>query len=140
MYPWQQICDVPDSKFTLSLVSCLRSCSSFHVEDGKIHEGRTKAVLSQITDNDNVAVNCLPSLKRVGLIVDAMQAAGIMSCSVTDIQPAMKACSIHKWLRGPIGASLVYVDPEWHDVWMPLDQHGRSRVFSRGQNWDAYGT
>lgn len=42
-----------------------------------------------------------------------------------------------KWLRGPAGASLVYVSKDLHSTWMPLDLNGRSRDQANGQKWDA---
>lgn len=61
-----------------------------------------------------------------------------MSCDVKRFQASMLACSVHKWLRGPPGMSLVYVSPELHDSWLPLDLHGRSRLFPEGMYWEAY--
>lgn len=66
---------------------------------------------------------------NVTLIVDATQAVGIMPLDVSSIRPTVVAASVHKWLRGPIGmCSLVYVSPDVHDLWEPLDEHGRSRI------------
>jgi selenocysteine lyase/cysteine desulfurase len=73
----------------------------------------------------------------VFLIVDATQAVGIMPFSVKEIQPVMVACSVHKWLRGPSGMSLVYVAKDVQPLWMPLDQHGRSRQVESSSSWDA---
>lgn len=73
---------------------------------------------------------------NIRLIVDATQACGIYPCSVKEIQPDMLCCSVHKWLRGPLGTSLVYIHPQWQQLWEPLDQHGRGRF--GGEHWDAY--
>jgi selenocysteine lyase/cysteine desulfurase len=64
------------------------------------------------------------------LLVDATQAVGILPCNVQSIQPAVLVASSHKWLRGPAGTALVYVDPSLHDVWQPLDRHGRGRLYT----------
>jgi len=36
------------------------------------------------------------------------------------VKPAFIACSVHKWLNGPYGLSLVYVSPVHHVEWGPL--------------------
>ncbi|KAL7560415.1 hypothetical protein ACA910_016166 [Epithemia clementina (nom. ined.)] len=74
--------------------------------------------------------------RHIPLIVDATQAVGIFKVDVlAEIQPALLACSTHKWLRGPSGTSLVYIHPSVHDTWLPLDQHERGRDMS---NSDYY--
>jgi selenocysteine lyase/cysteine desulfurase len=114
----------------------------------------TETIVKALTED--VLVACLPplhwsdgaliDLKQIGeicrqknilLIVDATQAVGIMPCSIKQIKPDVLACSVHKWLRGPSGASLVYVSSNWHSDWQPLDQHGRSRDLPGGSAWDA---
>jgi selenocysteine lyase/cysteine desulfurase len=150
VYPWQEIRDELGSSFALEIVPYPQSTSSNPCT------GWTEAVLQHLNNDNTITVACLPPLhwsdgalldlkligqicrsKNTTLIVDATQAVGIMPCSVQDIQPDIMACSIHKWLRGPLGASLVYVSPELHKTWIPLDQHGRSRDFPGGSNWDA---
>jgi selenocysteine lyase/cysteine desulfurase len=56
---------------------------------------------------------------------------------VQKIQPTMLVCSVHKWLRCPPGMAIVYVSPQLHKVWEPLDMHGRSRDMDGGGGWDA---
>lgn len=60
-----------------------------------------------------------------------------MPLSVKKIQPTFLACSVHKWLRSPAGASLVYVSEAAQKLWYPLDFHGRSRDLGGGSNWYA---
>lgn len=145
VYPWQDLCHRSDGRWKLEIVP------SPHETDW------TEAVLASIHaahDHENpVRVACLPPLhwstgalldlprisemcRQLGvlLIVDATQAVGAMPCSIQSIQPAMLACSIHKWLRGPPGASLVYVNTALHNRWQPLDQHGRARDTSGGSS------
>lgn len=75
----------------------------------------------------------------VPLIVDGTQSVGIMPLDINVVRPTLLAASVHKWLRGPTGASLVYVSPDVHESWQPLDQHGRSRdfVIHNKSTWDA---
>jgi kynureninase len=106
---------------------------------------------------DDILVACLPPLhwsdgsivnlnaiapvchaNDILLVVDATQAVGVMPLDMQQIRPAMLACSIHKWLRGPLGASLVYIDKSLYETWEPLDQHGRSRDMIHGSTWEAY--
>ena len=119
-------------------------------------QGWTEAVLEHLTDD--VLATCLPplhwsdgallDLERIGKVcqekkilyfVDATQAIGAMPCTVAGCgNPLVMACSVHKWLRGPPGASLVYVSPELNATWQPLDQHGRSRDMAEGKSWEAF--
>ncbi|KAL3924796.1 MAG: hypothetical protein SGILL_000825 [Bacillariaceae sp.] len=151
VYPWQQICDESSNDET--------PMSLHIVPYPKTHsQGWTEAVLSELSEHGNeILVACLPPLhwsdgslvdlnaiaaachaKDILLVVDATQAVGIMSIDVHKMRPAMLACSVHKWLRGPSGASLVYIDSNLHDKWEPLDQHGRSRDLKYGSDWEAY--
>lgn len=60
-------------------------------------------------------------------------AVGVMPLfHINKTQPTMVTCSTHKWLRGPLGCSLVYMSPRIHDEWQPLDFHGRGRDFPGG--------
>ena len=143
VYGLQNICDT-DSRFSLEV-------TPYPTGEG----GWTQSVLARLSED--VVIACLPPLhwsdgaridleaigatckeKGIMLLVDATQAVGIMSINVAKIKPALLACSIHKWLRGPIGMCLVYVDKELHNTWLPLDQHGRSRDHHEGgAAWDA---
>jgi selenocysteine lyase/cysteine desulfurase len=143
VYGLQNICDT-DSQFSLEIIP-------YPISEG----GWTQSVLARLSED--VAVACLPPLhwsdgaiidlevigaacveKGIILLVDATQAVGIMPINVAKVKPALLACSIHKWLRGPIGMCLVYVDKELHNTWLPLDQHGRSRDHhGSGAAWDA---
>jgi selenocysteine lyase/cysteine desulfurase len=143
VYGFQNICDTTEG-FTLEIVP-------YPSSDG----GWTQSVLENLSDD--IVVACVPPLhwsdgaiidldavgvscrhKGIVLIVDATQAVGIMPINVGTIKPALLACSIHKWLRGPVGMCLVYVEKDLHQKWLPLDQHGRSRDHhGSGSAWDA---
>ena len=136
VYPWQDLCASATDKFALEIVP-------YPQED----ETWTSLILARLNDaNDDICVACLPPLfwcdgtvvdlnvigpvckqKGIVLIVDATQAVGIYPVDVQRIQPALLACSTHKWLRGPAGTCLVYVDPDYVAAWQPLDQHDRAR-------------
>jgi kynureninase len=148
VYPWQHISDQTRACGNPLSLQIVPQCSG----------GWTEAVLSQLSINANeILVACLPPLhwsdgaivdleqiapvchaNDIMLIVDATQAVGIMPLNVRKLKPAMLACSIHKWLRGPSGASLVYMDKTLHEEWEPLDRHGRSRYMKDGPNWESY--
>jgi selenocysteine lyase/cysteine desulfurase len=144
VYAWENICEQSHG-ITLDIIP-------YPSTDG----GWTAAVLEHL--DDSVIVACLPQIhwsdgaildleaiasvcreNNTMLIVDATQSIGIMPFDVNAIQPALVACSVHKWLRGPSGLSLVYVSSDVHDSWGPLDQHGRSRevAIDNGSSWDA---
>jgi selenocysteine lyase/cysteine desulfurase len=145
VYAWERVCQQSHGNITLDIIP-------YPTADG----GWTKAVLEHL--DDNVIVACLPQIhwsdgavldleaighvcreKKTMLIVDATQSIGIMPFDVNAIQPTLVACSVHKWLRGPIGLSLVYVASNVQDSWGPLDQHGRSRAIAidNESSWDA---
>jgi selenocysteine lyase/cysteine desulfurase len=143
VYGLQNLCDTT-SRFSLVILPYPTTAG-----------GWTQSILERLADD--VVVACLPPLhwsdgavidldavgaacrkKGIALIVDATQACGIMPLNVATIKPTMLACSTHKWLRGPVGMCLVYVNEEVHQEWLPLDQHGRSRDHhGSGSAWDA---
>jgi selenocysteine lyase/cysteine desulfurase len=144
VYPWERLCSESDG-ISLDVVPYPGNDQTW-----------TDKVLERLKQDNGSLVACLPPLhwadgalldlarisevcrqSCVTLIVDATQAIGVLQCDVDAIRPAMLACSVHKWLRGPSGASLVYVDPNLHAIWQPLDQHGRSRKVSGDKTWDA---
>jgi selenocysteine lyase/cysteine desulfurase len=144
VYPWQDLCDRSKGQFKLEIVPFPDRTTSW-----------TEQILQRLQAEIGVVLVCLPPLhwsdgalidlvaigyacraNNIPLIVDATQAVGAMPLSVRQIQPALLACSIHKWLRGPAGACLVYIDPSLHDSWSPLDQHGRGRDLG-SDNWNA---
>jgi selenocysteine lyase/cysteine desulfurase len=112
------------------------------------------AILSR--SDDTIVAACLPPLhwsdgslldlvligdacrhSNIPLIVDSTQATGILKCSVAAIPPTLLCCSAHKWLRGPSGLCLVYVGPQLHNTWEPLDQHNRGRISNDAMINDA---
>eukprot|EP00529_Nitzschia_sp_RCC80_P023573 CAMPEP_0113492522 /NCGR_PEP_ID=MMETSP0014_2-20120614/28123_1 /TAXON_ID=2857 /ORGANISM="Nitzschia sp." /LENGTH=458 /DNA_ID=CAMNT_0000386363 /DNA_START=92 /DNA_END=1468 /DNA_ORIENTATION=- /assembly_acc=CAM_ASM_000159 len=157
IYPWQQICKESDGKVRLDIV-----------DKPTEYDGWTRSILEKLSTSaaegdggdggDPFLAVCLPpvhwsdgsliDLKIIGqvcrkqkipFIVDATQAVGIMPIQLYKIRPTMLMASVHKWLRGPSGTCLVYIEPSVYDSWMPLDFHGRGRDFGMaGQStWDA---
>ena len=135
VYPWQDICATSGGKFSLEVVP--------YPQQG---ETWTSLILERLASCDSIAIACLPPLfwctgaiidleligplckeKGIPLIVDATQAVGIYPVHVPNIPCAMIACSVHKWLRGPSGTCLVYIEPSLVESWQPLDQHDRAR-------------
>jgi selenocysteine lyase/cysteine desulfurase len=106
---------------------------------------------SNLSSTESIRVVCIPPLHWSGiggswidlrkisrvcqhynilLLVDATQAIGVTPLDIQQLLPAlaMVTCSSHKWLRGPPGTCLVYINPVLHEIWEPLDQHHRSRL------------
>lgn len=74
------------------------------------------------------------------LLIDGTQSIGAMPFDVAAIRPTFVACSSQKWLNAPYGLSLMYLDPKYHDSWMPLDMHDRNRVgCDNTVTWDEVG-
>jgi selenocysteine lyase/cysteine desulfurase len=110
----------------------------------------TDLIIEALRDStNNIKLACLPPLHwsdgslidlcRIGplckdlqipLIVDATQGLGILPSAayIDKIHPSILVASTHKWLRGPSGTALAYIDPSLD--WQPLDQHGRSRLIN----------
>ena len=156
IYPWQQICKESNGKVRLEII-----------DKPTEYDGWTRSILEKLStssagggggDGDPFLAVCLPPLhwsdgslidlktigqvcrkQKIPFIVDATQAVGIMPIQLYKIRPTMLMASVHKWLRGPSGTCLVYIEPSVYDSWMPLDFHGRGRDFGMaGQStWDA---
>eukprot|EP00466_Bigelowiella_natans_P005040 jgi/Bigna1/131978/aug1.16_g6686 len=62
------------------------------------------------------------------LVVDATQALGVVPLSVASLQPDFLCASVHKWLYGPYGACVLYIDPKHAPQLVSIDQHERNRV------------
>lgn len=136
VYPWQD----------LSQSSSLISLEIVPYPNLEEKQTWTTLILERLAKSD-ILVACLPPLswcdgsiidlntigayckeRNIVLIVDATQAVGVFPVNVQAIQPAMLACSTHKWLRGPAGTCLCYVDKKAVSLWKgPLDQHDRAR-------------
>ncbi|GAX25548.1 hypothetical protein FisN_28Hh016 [Fistulifera solaris] len=120
-------------------------------------ENWTEAILTHLqppstqSSTESVRVICVPPLHWSGiggswidlpkisqvcqqynilLLVDATQAIGVTPFHIPPLLPALAivTCSSHKWLRGPPGTCLLFINSRLHDTWEPLDQHHRSRL------------
>jgi len=134
---------------TTTINDCDGGCES--------ESGWTGLILDKIQEfGSEVAVVCVPqvhwsdgsfiNLKLVGeacrangirFVIDATQSVGILPLNVIDIHCDVLAASVHKWLLGPHGMSLVYIHPKYHNTWLPLDQHERSRGIFQNDLFDA---
>lgn len=146
VYPWQHACnktgarlsvvthpkdtDTWSRKIIAALVGddtiCVLAISNVHWCDGSM------------IDLIEVSRFIHTMVKPPFLVVDGTQSIGVVPFSVTDIQPDFVACSVHKWLLGPHGASLMYLHHK--HTWEPLDMHERSRLGSDTVFWDSVGT
>jgi selenocysteine lyase/cysteine desulfurase len=83
---------------------------------------------------DLVSISEACQVHNVLLLVDATQSLGVLELDLTKVKADMVAASVHKWLLGPVGLSLVYLAPRHQTTWLPLDQHGRARQVPPGWN------
>eukprot|EP01032_Pedospumella_encystans_P022196 gene22196-25153_t len=147
VYPWQE--------------ACVETGATFRVVADPLLLGNglswTEAVLGAI--DGSVAVVALPmvhwcngalmDLKAIStrldqipkesrplLVVDGTQSLGALPLSVAEVNADVIACSVHKWLNCPYGMSLLYIHPDYHNIWEPLDHHERGRVGSNEEGWD----
>lgn len=118
----------------------------------------TPAIIEQLSDED-VAVCAIPNChwadgalidimkvskvcrsRGIILVLDLTQSAGVIPINVADIEPAFLCASVHKWLLGPYGASLLYVSPEYQGLEaVPLEYHENSRDVKEHPDWDIIG-
>ncbi|MBV9566812.1 MAG: aminotransferase class V-fold PLP-dependent enzyme [Hyphomicrobiales bacterium] len=64
--------------------------------------------------------------RRAAVLIDATQAAGVMSLDVAELQPDYLMFPVYKWLLGPYGLAFLYVAPKWQGA-RPLEEHGFNR-------------
>lgn len=148
VYCWQEVCKESNSE--LMVVP--------HPTGTDDKTDWTTLIMNILMDeaNRNIKVVCIPQvhwsdgsyldLKRIGeecrkrkiiFVVDGTQSVGICPLNVKEIQCHVLAASVHKWLLGPHGQSLMYVHPLFHEHWLPLDQHERSRAVFQDEVYDA---
>jgi selenocysteine lyase/cysteine desulfurase len=144
IYAWQQSQPFPNVQVDFLIVPHPTS-----------EQGWTPLIMSCLEEH-HVDVCCLPQVHwsdgsyidltcighycsdhQIIFIVDGTQSVGIMPMDVERIKCDALACSVHKWLLGPHGMSLVYIHPKYHDTWLPLDQHERSRSIFQDEVYDA---
>ncbi|CAE7230640.1 ycbU, partial [Symbiodinium microadriaticum] len=72
--------------------------------------------------------------RRTVLVVDATQSLGVVPIQTESWGIDWLACSVHKWLFGPYGLSLVYVSPEWSQdaATEPIVQDEHNRLGADG--------
>ncbi len=148
VYCWQEICAALGGECALIIVP----------HPSQEEDTWTQLILNELQNdiNNDIRVVCIPQvhwsdgsyidLKRIGeechrrsiiFIVDGTQSVGIFPLDVKEIRCHVLAASVHKWLLGPHGASLVYIDSQYHNTWKPLDQHERSRIVFQDEVYDA---
>ena len=84
-------------------------------------------------------VHSYPDDSKPFFIIDGTQSIGALPIDIMQLQPDYVTCSVHKWLAGPYGMSLVYLHPKHHNTWQPIDHHERSRKGSDQASWDEEG-
>lgn len=111
----------------------------------------TEAVLDAIDEGTAIAAlpHChwadgrLVDLQRVGarcrevgaaLVLDLTQSLGALPLDLAEVRPDFAVAACYKWLMGPYGIGMLYVDPRYHDG-EPLEQNwinrGGSEDFTR---------
>mmetsp|Transcript_3740 Transcript_3740/g.5594 ORF Transcript_3740/g.5594 Transcript_3740/m.5594 type:complete len:474 (-) Transcript_3740:416-1837(-) len=117
----KQIIDTLESKHDIIDICCV---PQVHWSDGSL------------VHLDKIGSFC--STHNISFVVDGTQSVGIYpSFNVQQIQCDVLAVSAHKWLLGPHSISLMYIHPKYHETWLPLDQHERSRVVFQDEIYDA---
>ena len=142
VYPWQYLCERTGAKLVVVECNCndwsqtilnaissniaVLALSTVHWCDGSlINLEKISAFLSSV------------DFPKPYFIVDGTQSTGVMHLNVTEIDKIdFLACSVHKWLCGPYGMSLMYLHPRYHNDWQPLDHHERSRLGNNLSEWD----
>ena len=77
---------------------------------------RTKIVAcSHISWVNGRAVSGLDELGDVPVLLDGAQGVGAVPCDVTALGCAFYAGSGQKWLCGPVGSGMLWIDPRWSD-------------------------
>lgn len=158
IYCWQEMEDLE-----LVIVPHPNLCSHiFDHNEEDMHQGClldggfTPLILQTLDENCDIDCVCIPHVhwsdgsyidlasisticqeRNIPLIVDGTQSVGILPFHVPTIQPDVLAVSVHKWLLGPHGMSLVYIHPKHQEQWLPLDQHERSRIVFQNEVYDA---
>ena len=148
IYCWQEICKRNDTECKLLIIP----------HPSNEIDTWTQLILDHLQNDKNqrIKVVCVPQvhwsdgsyidLKRIGeecqkrniiFVVDGTQSVGIFPLDVKAIQCHVLAASVHKWLLGPHGQSLVYIHSKFHSCWQPLDQHERSRRVFQDEVYDA---
>ena len=72
-------------------------------------------------------------------MLDGTQGIGVLDLDVSVLQPAAVACSVHKWLLGPYGVSLLYLSPQLRSRAAPMEYHERALKGSFSAEWDEEG-
>lgn len=151
VYPWEDICHRHPDIFHLDIIpypTINQTWTQLLID----HINHKMMMKNQYEPTTNpIAAVCVPPLHwsdgspidliqisvlcqkfNIHLIIDATQAIGVVpNINVQQLQPSILCCSIHKWLRGPSGGSLVYINPKLISLWEPLDQHGRNRLCTK---------
>jgi selenocysteine lyase/cysteine desulfurase len=152
VYPWQPILE--------STHATLKIAPHPSDTDGS-PKNWTDSILSEMSSCTNLKVVCVPQVhwsdgslidvlrvsqtcrdRNAILVIDATQSVGILELNVSSFAcPVILAASVHKWLLGPHGTTLLYVpsrllEDDLYD-WQPLDQHERSRIVFQSSVYDA---
>ncbi|EGD75749.1 hypothetical protein PTSG_07866 [Salpingoeca rosetta] len=87
-------------------------------------------------DLDPIAAYCHEH--NIPLVLDVTQSGGVVPLALDRLHPTAVACSVHKWLLGPYGFSLLYVDDALLTK-QPLEFHDRRREHADEAWWDEVG-
>jgi len=116
-YPWANL---EPKGVQVQFAKLERGCVTPQTIEAAIDD-KTKAVSLSMVDYsrghrpDLKAIGELCRRKRVALVVDAMQSAGVMDFDVKDYEIAVLACGGGKWLMGPQGAGFAYISERAQD-------------------------
>ena len=131
VYPWQDLCERSGAK--LGVVSNTKSRNgdwTHAILDaqwwGKFADDEAESCQVKVVAVPHVhwcdgslldlgAISKVCKERGAVLVVDATQSLGALPLDVSRVQADFVAAASHKWLLGPYGICLLYVERTWHD-------------------------
>ena len=148
--PWQNACKV--TKSSIQVISRPLDSAILWTDEiiSKLTKSTAIVAIPQVHWCDGTFIDlikisqALRSLytesERPWLVIDGTQSIGAISFDISLIQPTFMAVSVHKWLLGPFGLSIIYLDPSFHATFQPIEFHERSLIHSHNKSWDEIGS
>lgn len=146
VYSWQRICE--ETGAVLSVISSPADGDWVGAIGRNLDNSVVVLAVSSVHWCDGSLINlkalsnCLETIpNKPYVIVDGTQSVGAYPINMRELDAVdFMACSVHKWLNGPYGCSLMYLHPRHHNHWLPLDNHERSQQnVNNTREWDEIG-
>ncbi|EDQ88850.1 uncharacterized protein MONBRDRAFT_37321 [Monosiga brevicollis MX1] len=88
---------------------------------------------------DLVAISECCQQLNIPLVLDLTQSAGVVPLDWKRVRPMAVAASIHKWLLGPYGMCLAWLDRDFARHFVAMEAHEKHRVGADDEAWDNNG-